>query len=655
MIILPQRPRAHRDLFYKGFLGVLWASVANENIHIILLIYLLYEKGAAMKRCRVFTAGVLVFALSHIVFAQEIIVSHAMSMRGEPKYSADFQHFEYVNPDAPKGGTLKQHRVGNYDSFHRFAQRGNPAIGSDSLYDSLLAGSLDEVNMYYGLIAEKVEYAADHTWIIFHLRPEARFQDDAPITADDVVFSFYKFFNEGVSQFKQSYANVENVEALDPHTVKFSLSEGDKEQLISLGAGLKILPKHYWETRDFSEPTTEVPLGSGPWTISDYKIGQYIVYKRIENYWAKDLPVMKGQANFDYIRYDYYRDETVGFEAFKAGEYDLREENISKNWVTQYTGPQFDNGYIVKEEIPHEIPRHMQCFTFNLQRPFFQDRRVRMALNYAMDFEWMNTNLFYDQYTRTRSYFQNTPYEAKGLPGEEELNILEPFRGKIPEEVFTMEYNPPKTDGSGNIRTQIRQAVQLLKEAGWQIKEKQLVNVETGDPFEFELLLRQTSMERVAIPIKKNLERMGVTMNIRVVDSSQFINRSHKRDFDMISGYYPTDHYPRPNLKILWGTDYIDSTWNTAGVQDEVVDALIDGIETNQDDEEALLHYGWALDRVLTWNHYVIPEWYISTFRVAYWDKFSRPETRPKYDLGLDTWWVNPEKEAKLPDHNAAE
>jgi microcin C transport system substrate-binding protein len=589
--------------------------------------------------------------ISHVVFAQEVIVSHAISMRGEPKYPADFTHFDYVNPDAPKGGILKQHWVGNYDSFHAFAQRGNSAIGSRSLYDSLLTASLDEVSMYYGLIAEKVEYPTDHAWVIFHLRPEARFQDGAPLTADDVVFSFYKFFNEGVSQFKQAYAKVENAEALAPHTVKFSLSEGDKELLISLG-GLSILPKHYWESRDFSEPTTDVPLGSGPWTISDYKIGQYVVYERVKDYWAKDLPVMKGQANFDYIRYDYYRDETVAFEAFKAGEYDLKQENISKNWVTQYTGSQFDNGYIVKEEVPHEIPRHMQCFAFNIQRPLFQDRRVRMALNYALDFEWMNANLFYNQYTRTRSYFQNTPYEAKGLPGEEELEILEPFRGKIPDEVFTTEYNPPTTDGSGNIRTQIRRAVRLLKQAGWVIKDTQLVNVETGEPFEFELLLRQTSMERVAIPIQKNLERMGITMNIRIVDSSQFINRLRERDFDMISGYYLTGHYPQPNLKIVWRSDYIDSTWNTAGVQDDVVDALIDGIEASQEDEEALLHYGWALDRVLTWNHYVIPEWYISTFRVAYWNKFSKPEIRPKYALGIDTWWVDSEKEAQLPDRN---
>ncbi|PIE35576.1 ABC transporter substrate-binding protein [candidate division KSB3 bacterium] len=595
--------------------------------------------------------AVCMLAVASIAGATEIIESHAISMRGEPKYPADFTHFDYVNPDAPKGGTLTLSAIGTYDSFHRYAQRGNAADASDDLYDTLLVSSDDEVEVYYGLIAEKMTYPTDYTWIVFHLNPNARFQDGTPITAEDVVFSFNTFFHEGVPQFKQYYKDVEKVDVLEPHQVKFTLKEGNKELLISLG-GLRVLPKHYWEDKDFSEPMTDVPVGSGPYTISEYKIGQYVVYKRIDDYWAADLPVMKGRNNFEYMRYDYYRDQTVAFEAFKAGEYDFRQENISKNWATQYTGPQFDKGYIVKEEIEHEIPIGMQSFVFNIQRPFFQDRRVRMALGYAMDFEWMNKNLFYDQYTRTRSYFQNTKYEAKGFPSEEELKILEPFRGKIPDEVFTKEYMPPKTDGSGNIRTQLRQALRLLQEAGWMIKDKKLVHAETNEPFEFELLLYSPSMERVAIPIQKNMERMGVTMNIRVVDTTQFVNRMRNRDYDMISYSYTPSHYPDSNLKIIWRSDYLDYTYNAPGVQDDVVDALVDGIEASQDDEEMLLHYGRAFDRVLTWNHYVIPEWHISKFRVAYWNKFSRPKIRPKYALGLDTWWVDPDKEQQLPQRN---
>jgi len=451
----------------------------------------------------------------------DIIVSHAITLRGEPKYQEGFTHFDYVNPDAPKGGTLTLNSIGTYDNFHRFAQRGVAAAASTSFYDTLLVASDDEVEVYYGLIAKKLEYPEDFKWIIFHINPRAKHQDGKAITAEDVVFSFNKFVNEGVPQFRQSYKNVAGVEALDRYRVKFSLKEGDKEMLISLGSH-PILPGHYWESRDFTEPLREIPLGSGAYTVKDYKIGQYVVYERLKNYWAMDIPVNKGQLNFDYIRYDYYRDQTVAFEAFKVGEYDLRQENISKNWATLYTGPAFDAGYIVKEEIEHDIPRWMQAFVFNIQRPIFADRRVRMALNYALDFEWLNKNLFYNQYTRTRSYFQNTEYAATGLPGKEELKILEPLRGKIPDEVFTREYQPPVTDGSGNIRSQVRSALRLLKEAGWEIRDRKLVNNKTGKPMEFELLMYSPSMERVAIPVQKNMERLGIKMNIRVVDTTQF-------------------------------------------------------------------------------------------------------------------------------------
>lgn len=314
-----------------------------------------------------------------------------------------------------------------------------------------------------------------------------------------------------------------------------------------------------------------------------------------------------------------------------------------------YTGSNIDAGYIKKEEISHDIPQGMQAFVFNTQHPFFKDIRVRKALNYTLDFQWMNANLFYNQYTRTRSYFQNTDYEAKGLPSKEELKILEPIRGKIPAEVFTKEYNPPVTDGSGNIRNQIRSALKLLKEAGWEIRDKKLVNVATGEHMEFEFLHYSPSTERIAIPVQKNMERLGITMNIRIVDTTQFTNRLHDRDFDMTASVYSANFYPDSNLKIVWRSDYVDYTYNTPGVQDEAVDYLIDGITENQEDSEALLYWGRALDRVLTWNHYVIPEWFISKFRVAYWDKFGRPKVRPKYELGIGTWWIDSAKERKLP------
>jgi len=593
----------------------------------------------------------LLLALASVLLgaAPKIIVSHAISVHGQPRYKPGFKNFEYVNPNAPKGGTLRLASLGTYDNFNRYAQRGVAADDSTSFYDTLLTASLDEAEMYYGLIAEKVEYPDDYTWVIFHLNPRARHQDGKPITADDAVFSFNKFVEQGVPQFKQYYQDVSKVEALDARRVRFTLSEGSRELVVALG-GLTILPPQYWKDRNLSEPLTTVPLGSGAYTVKDYKIGQYLVYERLKNYWAMDLPSLKGQLNFDFVRYDYYRDENVALEALKAGEYDFREENVAKNWATLYSGPAFDSGQIVKEEIRHELPEGMPAFVFNTQRPMFQDRRVRMALNYAMDFEWMNRNLFYGQYTRTRSYFQNTEYAARGLPDKEELAILSKIRDKIPPEVFTQEYNPPVTDGSGNIRAQIQKALELLKQAGWELRGTKLVNTKTGQPLEFELLLNSPSDERVAIPVQKNLERIGVTMNIRTMsDYAQLTKRLRDRDFDMISGGYGASFFPGSDLKIVWRSDYLDYTYNTAGVQDPAVDYLIDGIEANQNDEKALLAWGRALDRVLSWNHYVIPRWHLSSFRVAYWNKFSRPEVRPKYALGIGTWWVDKAKEAKLP------
>lgn len=567
------------------------------------------------------------------------IVSHAISLRGEPKYKAGFKHFDYVNPAAPKGGSIAFHEIGTYDNFHRFAQRGVAAEGAATFYDTLMTSSADETDSYYGLIAEKIEYPSDFTWIVFHLNPKARHQDGKRITAADVVFSFNTFMEKGVPQFKQYYQDVAKAEALDEGRVRFTLKKSDKELMIALGT-VTILPKHYWESRDFAEPLATVPLGSGAYTVADFKIGQYVVYERVKNYWAADLPVNVGRLNFDRIRYDYYRDDTVALEAFKAGEYDFREENSALFWSTMYSGPAFSANRIVKEEIAHDIPQPMQAFVFNIQRPLFADRRVRMAINYALDFEWMNKNLFYDQYTRTRSYFQNTDYAATGLPGPDERKILESIKDKIPPEVFAKSYEPPKSDGSGNLREQTRAALALFKEAGWEIKDSKLTEVKTGKKFEFELLLYSSTMERVAIPVKNNLERFGVTMNIRTVDTTQFINRLRERDFDMISSGYSANYYPSTDLKIVWRSDYLDYTYNTAGVQDPAIDYLVDGIEANQTNPAALLAWGRAFDRVLQWNHYVIPQWHIAKFRVAYVNKFARPAVRPKYSLGLDTWWV---------------
>ncbi len=580
--------------------------------------------------------------------ADGVVVTHAMSLRSEPKYPADFTHFEYVNPEAPRGGTVVMAGTGTFDSFNLYAQRGKPAPNSSLFYDSLMTMSLDEVEVYYGLIAEKMEYPSDYSWIIFHIRQEARHQDGQSITADDVVFSFNKFLDEGVPQFKTYYANVSSVEALDDLRVKFTLTSGEKEMLISLGV-LKILPPRYWEGRDLSEPLREPPSGSGAYTVSDYAMGQYVVYERLKDYWAMNIPSIKGTQNFDYIRYDMYRDDVVKLEALKAGKIDIRWENISKQWATQYTGPNFDDGYIKKDELPDESPPSIQQYIFNTQKEQLQDRLVREALGLMMDFEWLNRNLFYNQYSRTRSYFQSTPFEAMGTPSPEEMEILSPIQDTIPPRVFTQEYQPPKTDGSGNIRSHIAQALDLLADAGWIIKDQKMVNAETEEPLALELLLYSTSTERVATVFQENLKKIGVDLQLRLVDTTQYLNRLHNLDYDMISYMFPGKFFPDSNLKIRWHSDFIDSTYNLFGVIDSAVDYLVEGIVEHQNDNVALAHWSRAFDRVLQWNHYGVFQWHSSITRMAYWDMFDSPAIKPRYSDGFSTWWIDEDKAARLP------
>ena len=579
--------------------------------------------------------------------APTVITTYSLSVHSIPKYKPGFAHFDYVNSDAPRGGTLRMGAVGTYDNFNNYTSRGDSAAGLGNFYDALMSPSLDEVDAYYPLIAEKVEYASDYSWVTFFIDPRARFQDGSPITADDVVFTFNMLMTQGLPQVHLYYDGV-TAAALDAQRARFTLKKGDKAMILSL-AGTSIFPKKFWSSHKLDEPLTEIPLGSGAYTVKDYKMGQYLVYQKIPNYWAAGLPVNKGQNNFDAIRYDYYGDENVMFQAFVAGEFDFYQERIAKNWATKYTGRNFDSGAIVKEQIPDETPHGMQGLVFNAQRSLFKDRRVRQALSYALDFEWMNKNLFYGQYGRMRSYFANTEYEAKGLPGPDGLKILTPLRDQVPPEVFTKEYQPPVTDGTGNINAQIKIALSLLKDAGWELRDQKLVNVKSGEPFVFEYLIWNDSDQRAAIPVQKNLQRMGITMNIRLVDSSQYQSRWYKHDFDMVGGVYPPFFYPDTSVTAMFRSNYIDSTYNQAAIQDKAVDTLVDGIVAHQEDARDLIALGRALDRVLTWNVYIIPEWTNYNYRVAYWNKFSRPAVKPKYDLGFGTWWFDPAKEAKLP------
>ncbi|MGF1736323.1 extracellular solute-binding protein [Photobacterium satsumensis] len=589
-------------------------------------------------------------AIAGSVSANEVIESRSLVGFGSAKYPADFSHFDYVNPDAPKGGQVTYAQVGTYDSFNRFASRGVSVAGSEAIYDTLFVSSEDEIDSYYPLIAEKVRYPDDFEWMEVDINPDAKFHDGKPITAADVAFTFDKFMKEGVAQYKVYFKDVKSVTATSERTARIEMVKPNREVLLALVQGMNVLPEHFWKDKNLSEPLNTPPVGSSAYKISDYKPGQSVTYSLAKDYWAKDLPVNVGRYNFQTIKYDYYRDETVTLEAFKAGEYDIREENVAKFWATMYQGPNFEKGYIVKEEIPHQIPQSMQAFVFNTERSYFSDPKVREALSYAMDFEWMNKSLFYNQYTRTRSYFQNTDYEAKGLPSDEEVAVLAPVKGKVPARVFTEEYQPPKSDGSGRIRVQLRKALALMKEAGWEVQNKAMTNVETGETFTFELLMYSPTTERLAIPLQKNLKLLGIDMRLRTVDTTQYIKRLRDRDFDMVSAGYGANPYPSPNLMIAWNSNFIDSTYNTAGVKDPAVDYLTEQIAENQENPEKLLSLGRALDRVLQWNFYVIPQWHISMFRVSSWDKFSRPEQRPKFSLGRDTWWIDPEKTAKLPE-----
>ena len=413
-----------------------------------------------------------------------------------------------------------------------------------------------------------------------------------------------------------------------------------------------MLPKHYWENRDFTKPGLDIPIGSGPYRILEFKPGRSITYQRDDNYWGKDLPVNRGRYNFGTMTYDYYRDPTVALHAFKAGEYDFRQENVSRSWATAYNGPPFEAGFIIKEEIDNDVNQGMQCFVFNTRRAMFKDRKVREALAYAFDFEWTNKNLFFGQYTRSQSFFSNSELAATGLPGPQELEMLEAYRVRLPREVFEKAYQAPQTNGSGNIRANIRIALRLLQQAGWEIKGKQLVSKKSGDPFRFELLLYDSTFERVALPFKKNLARLGIEMDLRVVDTAQYINRRRDFDFDMMIATFGQSESPGNEQREYWGSSAADipGTRNYAGLKNPVVDEIIERVIAAPNREE-LVSATRALDRVLLWEHIVIPQWHIAKYRVAYWNKFSRPDIIPRYSLGFETWWIDAEKNARLVDY----
>ncbi|MGH6967887.1 MAG: extracellular solute-binding protein [Stellaceae bacterium] len=566
---------------------------------------------------------------------------HGLSLFGDLKYPPGFKHFDYVNPDAPKGGTIKYAATGTFDSFNPFILKGVPAAGIDLMFDTLMASSDDEPASSYGLVAASVEVAPNKNSVIYNLRPQARFWDGTPITADDVVWTFDTLKTKGHPRYRLYYADVLKAEALGAHRVRFTFRTGTNRELPSIVGEMPVLSKAYWSTHDFSKTTLTPPLGSGSYKLVAFEPGRYVVYRRVADYWGKNLPVNVGRYNFDEIRYDYYRDQSVALEAFKAGAYDIRLENVAKNWAIGYDSPALSKGWIKKAEIPNKVPQGMQAFGFNLRRPLFQDRRVRQALGYLFDFEWSNKTLFYGAYTRTESYFANSELASSGLPGSDELAILDKYRGQIPDDVFTKAFKAPTTNGSGDIRNNLRAALKLLAEAGWTVKNGKLVNAQ-GQPFEFEFLLAQPEFERVVLPFAQNLARIGIVCNVRTVDPAQYENRMRNFDFDMTVVLFPESLSPGNEQREYWSSQSAaePGNGNYLGIKSKVVDDLIDLIIAAPD-RQSLVTRTRALDRVLLAGYYVIPNWYLGHFRVAYWNKFGRPQTNPPYALALNTWWYD--------------
>ncbi len=580
---------------------------------------------------------------------QKIYVGNAMAMHGKAKYGADFTHFDYVNPDAAKGGKVKFFGFRTFDNLNRFIIKGLAARGITLIEDSLMITALDEPFTMYGLVAETIEVPEDRSWVVFNLRPEARFHDGKPMTADDVIFTFNVLLEKGQPFYRAYYGSVAKVEKLGPRKVKFTFKPTENRELPLILGQLAVLPKHYWEGRKFDKTTLEPPLGSGPYKIKSLDPGHSITYERVKDYWAKDLPVNRGRYNFDLVRYDYYLDMTVTREALKAGEFDFMAEGESKAWATAYDVSPVKAGLLIKKKIDHQRSTGMQSFAFNLRRPMFKNRMVRQALAHAFDFEWSNKNLFFGQYARTASFYSNSELASSGLPKGEELEILERFRGRIPDEVFTKEYKPPAYDGSGSIRSGQRAALRLLKQAGWVIVKRKLVDAKTGKQMRFEILFVSPAFERVILPFVRNLKKLGIDARARLVDPSQYQNRLDQFDFDMIIATWGQSLSPGNEQREFWSSKAakLVGSRNFVGIQDPAIDELIE-LLIQARTRESLVARVRALDRVLLWHHFVIPQWHLSYDRLVFWDKFGLPKVTATLGTTPFLWWIDTAKVAAL-------
>jgi microcin C transport system substrate-binding protein len=582
--------------------------------------------------------------------SQKVNVSHGFAMHGTPKHAADAGPPDWLNPDAPKGGSVRLGARGTFDSLHPFIVKSVPAAGISAIWDTLCWNSRDEASTEYGLIAETIEWPEDRSWAAFTLRPQARFHDGSPITVEDVIWTFDTLKAKGLPNYAFYYNDVLKAEKVGDRKVKFTFRDDTNKELPLIIGQLPVLPSKWWAARDFEKVSLEIPLGSSAYRVESFDAGRSITYRRVADWWARDLWMNRGRHNFEVMRYEYYRDVTVQFEAFKAGEIDIRQENIARNWATGYDIPPVREGRIVKAEISHELPSGMQCFAFNTRRDYFKDRRVREAIATMFDFAWTNKNLFYGMYRRNISFFGNSELASSGLPTAAELKYLEPLRGQIPDEVFTKEFKLPETDGTGNVRDLARRALALLKEAGWEVKDGKMTETKTGKKLAFEMLLQDASFERVVLPYKQNLERIGVDMTVRTIDTAQFKRRNDEFDFDMMVEGFGQSLSPGNEQRDFWGSKSADTpgSRNTIGIRNEAIDRLVDTLIAAPD-RESLINVTRALDRVLLWSHFVVPNWHNPKAFVAYWNRFGRPAKSARYaPVAFDTWWIDEARDKAL-------
>lgn len=613
-------------------------------------------------RSVIFASFVLIALALGATFANaqdKVTKSHGISTFGELKYPADFKHWDYVNPDAPQGGTISflgSGASGTFDSLNAFILKGNPAQGLGLMYSSLMTGSGDEPDSAYGYIAETLEYPENRQWVIFNMRPEATFSDGHPMTAEDVVFSYEILMEKGHPVYQIIYKDFESVEALDTYRVKFTFKDGvNTRDLPAQAGGLSILAKHYYETKDFGESTIDVPVSSGGYTASEIKPGRSIKYCKIENYWARTLPHNKGSGNFDCYLYEYFTDRTVALEAFKAGSFLFHEEFSSKNWANSYDFPALNKGFVIKESIPDDRPSGTQGFWINMRKDKFSDPRVRQAIGMMFNFEWSNKTLFFGLYERTDSFWENSNMQAEGILAGAELALLEEFRDQLPGEIFSEPaFTPTKSRASQADRKAIRAAGKLLDAAGWKVVNGKRTN-DKGEVLALEVVDDTASFERVINPYVENLKRLGVDATFKLVDAAQMQQRQEDFDYDLMPGRLIMSLSPGEELASMLGSKGATTAGssNFSGVSDPVVDALIVKIaqaETREDMQTAVR----SLDRVLRSMHIWVPNWYKGSHNIAYWDVFGRPETKPLYSRGvIGTWWIDQEKLDALKSQGA--